>query len=39
MLAIQRDIVTTTVGILESILTITDALDRIHRLQLEHFCN
>jgi len=39
LLAIQRDIAATPTDILESNIIITDALDRVYRLQFEPFCN
>jgi hypothetical protein len=39
LLAIQRDIAAKPTDNLESIITVTDALNRVHRLPYEHFCN
>jgi hypothetical protein len=39
LLSMQRDIAAIPTPLLESPITITDALDRVHRLPSEHFCN
>lgn len=39
LLALQRDIAAIPTPVLESAITITDALDRVHRLPSEHFCD
>lgn len=39
LLVMQRDIAAIPTPVLESAITITDALDRVHRLPSDHFCN
>jgi hypothetical protein len=39
LLAVQRDIAAIPTPVLESPITISDALGRVHRLPSEHFCN
>jgi hypothetical protein len=39
LFAMQRDIAAIPTPVLESAITITDALDRVHRLPSEHFCD